>query len=94
MYLRAGIVLFMDADAQRYYKTVIAQEDKSRNLPMAEKYKPGKRIPWEWIQNMICTKMCCHTNGNYFYKPLMRAGQGRTAGHRQLQERLRPDRVE
>ena len=71
MYLRAGIVLFMDADAQRYYKTVIAQEDKNRNLPMAEKYKPGKRIPWEWIQNIICTKMCCHTNGNYFYKPLM-----------------------
>ena len=71
MYLRASIPLFMDDDAQKVYKTILAQEDRERDLPIAEKYLPEKHISWEWIKEQIFTQMCCFTNGNYFYKTLM-----------------------
>ena len=71
MFLRASIALYMDDDAQAYYKTILSQEDKRKGLPLEEKYLPGKRIPWKTITEWIYTKMCCHTNGNYYYKTLM-----------------------
>ena len=49
----------------------MAQEDRERDLPIAEKHLPEKRISWEWIKEQIFTQMCCFTNGNYFYKTLM-----------------------
>ena len=61
----------MDDDAQKVYKTIMVQEDRDRDLPIAEKYLSGKHIEWEWIKEQIFTQMCCHTNDNYFYKTLM-----------------------
>ena len=71
MFLRASVILYMDDDAQRVYKTILAEKDKDMNLPMAKKYEPKHRIKWEWIKNQIYTQMCCSTNGNYYYKTLM-----------------------
>ena len=71
MFLRASVILYMDDDAQRVYKTILAEKDKDMNLPMAKKYEPKYRIKWEWIKNQIYTQMCCSTNDNYYYKPLM-----------------------
>ena len=61
----------MDDDGKNFYRTTLMQEDTSKKLPMSEKYLPGKRIPWEWIKDMIYTKMCCQTNGSYFYKTML-----------------------
>ena len=71
MFLRGSIPLYMDDGGQKFYKTMLLQEDANRDLSMAEKYMPGKRIPWKWIKEMIYTKMSCRTNGNYFYKPML-----------------------
>ena len=60
----------MDDDVQKVYKTIMVQEDRDRDLPIAEKYLSGKRIEWEWIKEQIYTQMYCHTNDNYFYKPM------------------------
>ena len=71
MLLRGSIPLYMDDDGKKFYRTIMMQEDTAKDLTMDEKYLPGKRITWEWIKNMIYTKMCCRTNGNYFYSPLL-----------------------
>ena len=52
-----------DDDAQRIYKTIISQEDKEKDLPIAEKYQSNKRIA---CKEQIYTQMYCHTNDNYF----------------------------
>ena len=54
----------MDDDAQKVYKTIMAQENRERDLPIAEKYLSEKRIAWEWVKEQILTQMCCHTNDN------------------------------
>jgi hypothetical protein len=71
MLLRGSIPLYMDDDGKKFYRTIMMQEDTTKDLSMDEKYLPGKRITWEWIKEMIYTKMCCRTNGNYFYSPLL-----------------------
>ena len=71
MHLRASIVLYMDEPAKNFYDAILAQEDAKKKLPMSEKYLPDKRITWQWIKNMIYTKMCRRTNDSYFYRPLM-----------------------
>ena len=37
----------MGDDTQKVYKTIMTQEDRDRDLPIAEKYLSGKRIEWE-----------------------------------------------
>ena len=71
MHMRASLPLHMNDPAKNYYHTVLAREDLARNLAPSEKYKQGRRIPWEWIKNMVYDDICCPTNGNYYTRPML-----------------------
>ena len=61
----------MDKSAWDYLRGKIELEEHQRGIELEERADRGKRIPWEWIENVILDEICTLTLGEYFFRPLL-----------------------
>jgi hypothetical protein len=82
-YLRAGVPLYMDKQAEEYLQEALKAKERKQNPPLdgSNKLDRAKRIPYQWIKNCILRDICVITIGSFHFTPLM-------TGHRRPNETL------